>query len=94
MPIEIVAAGLFILLLFSISSSNKKPPVVISSSPESYEHREAVRRQSTLTPLLIAIVLCLGLYYLAKTGNEKREAEPVKQEYPFEDGEYVERSSD
>lgn len=90
MPIEIVAAGLFILLLFSISSSNKKPPVVISSSPESYEHREAVRRQSTLTPLLIAIVLCLGLYYLAKTGNEERLQEPVKQETPFEDGQYVE----
>jgi hypothetical protein len=93
MPLEIVAAGLFILLLFSISSSNKKPPVVVSSSPESYEHREMVRRQSTLTPLLIAIVLCLGLYYLAKIGNEEREAKPVQQEVQLEDDEYVEHLS-
>jgi hypothetical protein len=89
MPLEIVAAGLFILLLFSISSSNKKPPVVVSSSPESYEHRDAVRRQSTLTPLLIAIVLCLGLYYLAITVDEERNVESTKQEIPVEEGEYV-----
>jgi hypothetical protein len=89
MPIEIVAAGLFILLLFTISSSNKKPPVVVSFSPESYEQREMIRRQSALIPLLIAFAMCLGLYYLAKTGNEGRMVEPVEQEFKLEDGEYV-----
>lgn len=81
MPLEIVATGLFILLLFTISSNNKKPPVVISSSSESYERKEQIRQQNTLTPLLIAFILCMGLYILAKKGNqiEQNETTPVQQ---------------
>jgi hypothetical protein len=34
-------------------------------------------------------VLCLGLYYLAKTVDEERNVESTKQGIPVEEGEYV-----
>jgi hypothetical protein len=82
MPLEIVVAGLFVLLLFTISSNNRKPPVVISSSSESYEQREQIRQHNRLTPVLIGFILCVGLYILAKQGNQMEQERSIPVQSP------------